>query len=76
MPLRQSVTYTVAGRSHTADLYLPCTLDGCVVPASAESRDAAALGCPRAACVRVTARRGLNLEVEQIMTTSAGSGKP
>jgi hypothetical protein len=41
MPLRQSVTYTVAGRSHTADLYLPGTLDGCVAPASAESRDAA-----------------------------------
>ncbi len=49
MPLRQSVTYTVAGRAHTADLYLPGALDGCVAPAAAESRKATGRGCPRAA---------------------------
>jgi hypothetical protein len=52
-PLRQPVSYTVAGRSHHADLYLPGTLDGCAAPASAKSRDAVERGCPRAAIVVV-----------------------
>lgn len=53
MPLRQSVTYTVAGRARAADLYLPGALNGCVAPAAAESWKAAGRGCPRAAIVVV-----------------------
>ena len=54
-PLRRAVSYTVSGRLHHADLYLPGTLDGCVPPAAAESQDASARGkhCPRAAIVVV-----------------------
>ncbi len=52
-PLRRPVSYTVAGRSHHADLYLPGPLDGCAAPASAESRNAVERGCPRAAIVVV-----------------------
>lgn len=40
-PLRQGVSYSVAGRSHHADLYLPGPLEGC------------ATLCPRAAIVVV-----------------------
>ncbi|MDP2432492.1 MAG: alpha/beta hydrolase [Pseudomonadota bacterium] len=40
-PLRQAVSYSVAGRSHHADLYLPGPLEGC------------AARCPRAAIVVV-----------------------
>ena len=54
-PLRRSISYTVSGRLHHADLYLPGTLDGCVPPAASESPDASARGkhCPRAAIVVV-----------------------
>ncbi|MDP2834032.1 MAG: hypothetical protein Q8Q28_12230, partial [Pseudomonadota bacterium] len=40
-PLRQAITYSVSGRSHRADLYLPGPLAGCVE------------NCPRAALVAV-----------------------
>ena len=49
-PLRQALTYTVAGRVRQADLYLPAALDGCGNP----SPQPAAHGhCPRAAIVAV-----------------------
>lgn len=51
-PLRQSVSYIVAGRAHAADLYLPGPLEGCV---SADPQMAVARGrhCPRAAIVAI-----------------------
>lgn len=54
-PLRQPLTYTVAGRSHRADLYLPATLDTCI-PADSEqagNRSRRGQNCPRAAIVVV-----------------------
>jgi len=47
-PLRQTVAYTVAGRVHHADLYLPAALDGCVTPGRVSAPH-----CPRAALVAV-----------------------
>lgn len=44
-PLRQALAYTVAGRAHRGDLYLPGPLAGCAAAASAR--------CPRAALVAV-----------------------
>jgi fermentation-respiration switch protein FrsA (DUF1100 family) len=49
-PLRQTLDYTVAGRAHRADLYLPGPLDDCVAPSAARSGRAR---CPRAAIVAV-----------------------
>jgi hypothetical protein len=50
-PLRQVVSYTVAGRSHQADLYLPAALAGCgeVMVQSGEPSGR----CPRAGLVAV-----------------------
>lgn len=47
-PLRQTLAYTVAGRAHQADLYLPGPLDGCATPSAARDQH-----CPRAALVAV-----------------------
>lgn len=54
-PQRQTITYTVAGRSHRADLYLPGKLDACVAAGGEQARDASSRGkhCPRAAIVVV-----------------------
>jgi len=54
-PQRQTLTYTVAGRSHRADLYLPGKLDACVTAGGEQARDASSRGkhCPRAAIVVV-----------------------
>ena len=52
MPLRQALVYTVAGRAHQADLYLPGTLEGCIVPSPAPA-SGRAKRCPRAAIVAV-----------------------
>lgn len=51
-PLRQSVTYTVSGRTHGGDLYLPGPLAGCTLrdPAATIAPDK---HCPRAAIVAV-----------------------
>ncbi|MDO9386462.1 MAG: hypothetical protein Q7T65_07115 [Thiobacillus sp.] len=49
-PLRQTFAYTVAGRAHHADLYLPAALEGCVAWSLAPSEEGAAR-CPRAALV-------------------------
>jgi fermentation-respiration switch protein FrsA (DUF1100 family) len=47
-PLRQPLAYTVAGRAHHADLYLPTALDSCIAwSGEGEAR------CPRAALVAV-----------------------
>jgi hypothetical protein len=46
-PLRQPLAYTVAGRAHHADLYLPAALDGCAARSRVPAR------CPRAALVAV-----------------------
>lgn len=46
-PLRQSVSYTVDGRAHQADLYLPAALEGCGAGLPSARR------CPRAALVAV-----------------------
>jgi len=51
MPLRQTLVYTVAGRTHSADLYLPGPLAGCAAHSPVQPKDAA--GCPRAALVAV-----------------------
>ena len=51
-PLRQTFAYTVAGRAHRADLYLPAALDGCAAWRPAPAGDAPAR-CPRAALVAV-----------------------
>jgi pimeloyl-ACP methyl ester carboxylesterase len=55
MPLRQTLAYTVAGRAHQADLYLPGPLDGCAAPSPAQSAGASGPDrhCPRAALVVV-----------------------
>lgn len=50
VPLRQPVSYTVAGRTHTADLYLPGPLEGC---ASSSMATGSGRHCPRAAIVAV-----------------------
>jgi hypothetical protein len=47
-PLRQPLAYTVAGRAHHADLYLPAALDGCIAPGQVSAPH-----CPRAALVAV-----------------------
>jgi len=47
-PLRKNLTYTVAGRVHHADLYLPAALEGCGVPGQVPASH-----CPRAALVAV-----------------------
>lgn len=54
-PLRQSLAYTVAGRTHTADLYLPGALAGCAERSATPSGEASAglPRCPRAALVAV-----------------------
>ncbi|MFZ3173816.1 MAG: hypothetical protein WA146_02880, partial [Thiobacillus sp.] len=49
-PLRKTFAYTVAGRAHHADLYLPAALEGCVAWSLAPSEEGAAC-CPRAALV-------------------------
>ena len=51
-PLRQPLAYTVAGRAHHADLYLPAALDGCAARSPAQL-GAAPARCPRAALVAV-----------------------
>ncbi|MDZ7595903.1 MAG: hypothetical protein U0932_14740 [Thiobacillus sp.] len=51
-PLRQPLAYTVAGRPHHADLYLPAALDGCVAWSPVPSGNGVAR-CPRAALVAV-----------------------
>ncbi len=52
MPQRQSLSYTVAGRTHQADLYLPGPLEGCGDRSPSPSGEVAAR-CPRAAIVAV-----------------------
>ncbi|MDP1595322.1 MAG: hypothetical protein Q8S46_02180 [Methylotenera sp.] len=55
-PQLQSVSYTVAGRTHHADLYLPGSLEGCMLSKPlADSQAVVAPGkhCPRAAIVAV-----------------------
>ncbi|MCD6707612.1 MAG: hypothetical protein LT080_14330 [Thiobacillus sp.] len=51
-PLRQTFSYTAAGRAHRADLYLPAALDGCAAWLPAPAGDAPPR-CPRAALVAV-----------------------
>ncbi len=52
-PVRQALAYTVAGRTHHADLYLPAALEGCAVPPPAQPGQDLAPRCPRAALVAV-----------------------
>jgi hypothetical protein len=53
-PLRQAVFYTVAGRSHQADLYLPAALAGCgMPPVQSEMTAARNTHCPRAGIIAV-----------------------
>lgn len=55
-PLRQLVSYTVAGRTHRADLYLPGKLEDCAHPSSATTHpqdDERSKHCPRAAIVAI-----------------------
>lgn len=55
-PLRQPVSYTVAGRTHRADLYLPGSLEGCTLSdplADSQAVVARSKHCPRAAIVAV-----------------------
>lgn len=55
-PLRQLVSYTIAGRTYRADLYLPGSLERCSLSdPSVDSQAAVARGkhCPRAAIVAV-----------------------
>jgi len=47
-PLRQALSYAVAGRVHHADLYLPAALEGCGIPGRKSASH-----CPRAALVAV-----------------------
>jgi len=47
-PVRHALSYTVAGRVHHADLYLPDTLEGCGMPGQNPPSH-----CPRAALVAV-----------------------
>lgn len=55
VPLRQPLNYTVAGRVHRADLYLPAPLDACSAVNGEQEGDASRRGkhCPRAAIVAV-----------------------
>ena len=54
LPLRQTLDYTVAGRAHQADLYLPGPLADCAVPSGVQSADASVPGhCPHAALLAV-----------------------
>lgn len=52
-PVRQALAYTVAGRAHHADLYLPAALEGCTAPPPAQPGQDLAPRCPRAALVAV-----------------------
>ena len=56
-PLRQTLKYTVAGRSHLADLYLPGPLEDCIAHPSAHippaPSGAMSTPCPLAAIVAV-----------------------
>lgn len=53
-PIRQAITYTVAGRTHHADLYLPTALEGCAAPPPAQPGFLnLPPRCPRAALVAV-----------------------
>ena len=52
-PVRQAIAYTVAGRTHQADLYLPAALEGCGVPPPAQPGQGLTPRCPRAAIVAV-----------------------
>ena len=54
-PLRQALTYTVAGRTHRADLYLPSPLDTCapIDGKGAERKPGLSGNCPAAALVAV-----------------------
>lgn len=54
-PLRQALTYTVAGRARRADLYLPAPLDACVPidGKGAERKSGLSGSCPAAALVVV-----------------------
>ena len=55
-PRRQSVSYTVAGRTHRADLYLPGSLEGCTLSdplANPQTMVEHNKHCPRAAIVAV-----------------------
>ena len=50
LPVRQTVSYRLSGRTHRADLYLPGSMVGCAAP---RRFDAIKPGCPRAAIVVV-----------------------
>jgi len=52
-PVRRALAYTVAGRTHHADLYLPAALEGCDAPLPAQPGQVLAPRCPRAAIVAV-----------------------
>lgn len=52
-PVRQALAYTVAGRTHHADLYLPAALEGCAAPSPAQPGQDLAPRCPRAAIIAV-----------------------
>ncbi len=52
MPQRQTLSYTVSGRTHQADLYLPGRLEGCGARSSPPSGDSSTR-CPRAAIVTI-----------------------
>ena len=52
-PLRQTLSFTVEGRTHQADLYLPRALQGCGVQPRAPTGQAPAPNCPRAGLVAV-----------------------
>ena len=55
IPLRQTLSYTVSGGAHRADLYLPGPLEGCMSPLPVQAGYASgrAMHCPRAALVAV-----------------------
>lgn len=64
-PLRQAVTYSISGRTHSADLYLPGPLEGCTAR------------CPRAAIVAVPGavpRAGDDPRFVAFVTTLARAG--
>ena len=52
MPQRQTLSYTVSGRTHQADLYLPGWLEGCGARSSPPSGESSTR-CPRAAIVAI-----------------------
>jgi len=52
-PLRQTLSYTVDGRPHQADLYLPAALAGCGATPAVPPGQGFAPRCPRAAMVAV-----------------------